>query len=119
MENTEVVRATVEAYTTQDRERAERLIADDYTFTSPWDDHIDRDAFFARCFPTADRLAWQRVVELAPVGGDQVFVLYEYELRTGERHRNVELATVRDGRITETQVFFGGAYGDRPPSDTK
>ena len=42
--------------------------------------------------------------------GDDVFVMYEYELKTGERHRNVEVLTVRDGQITEAQVFFGGRY---------
>ena len=44
-----------------------------------------------------------------PAGGGDVFAMYEYELReTGERHRNVELLTVRDGQVRETQVFFGG-----------
>jgi hypothetical protein len=38
-----------------------------------------------------------------------VISLYEYELHTGERYRNAEFAVVRDGRITEVQVFFGGA----------
>jgi hypothetical protein len=42
--------------------------------------------------------------------GDDVFVMYEYELKTGERHRNVEVLTVQDGQITEAQVFFGGRY---------
>jgi hypothetical protein len=37
-------------------------------------------------------------------------VLYEYELTTGERYRNVEVVTVRDGQLVETQVFFGGRY---------
>ena len=43
-----------------------------------------------------------------PADGDDVFVMYEYELKTGERHRNVELLTIRDARVVETQVFFGG-----------
>jgi hypothetical protein len=43
-------------------------------------------------------------------GDDDVFVMYEYELKTGERHRNVEVLTVRDDQITEVQVFFGGRY---------
>jgi hypothetical protein len=42
--------------------------------------------------------------------GDDVFVLYEYELEGGQRHRNAEVITVRDGRVTESQVFFGGRY---------
>jgi hypothetical protein len=34
--------------------------------------------------------------------------MYDYVLKTGEHHRNVEVLTVRDGTIVETQVFFGG-----------
>lgn len=108
MRHTDTVRAMIEAYLAQDRAAAESLVADDFVFTSPQDDHIDRAAFFARCFPTAERLAHQHIVELVPASGDDVFVMYEYELRTGDRHRNVELITVRDGRLTEVQVFFGG-----------
>jgi len=37
-----------------------------------------------------------------------VFILYEYELKSGGRHRNAEFITVRDGQLVETQVFFGG-----------
>jgi ketosteroid isomerase-like protein len=107
MSNTDVVRACLQSYVSQDRAVAERLIADDFVFTSPQDDHIDRAAFFARCFPTADRFTSQTVLEVAGTG-DEVFVRYEYELHGGERYRNVEVSTVRDGRITETEVYFGG-----------
>jgi ketosteroid isomerase-like protein len=105
---TEVVRAAFDAYRAQDRDAADRLMAGELTFTSPQDDHIDRAAYFERCFPTADRLASQEVLELVDAGDDGVFILYEYELKTGERHRNTEFITVRDGRIAEIQVFFGG-----------
>lgn len=108
MTNTDVIRAYFAAYLAQDRPAAERLTADELEFTSPQDDHIDRAAFFERCFPTADRVTSQQLLEVVPATGDDVFVRYEYELKTGERHRNVELITVRDGRITEIQVFFGG-----------
>ena len=37
-----------------------------------------------------------------------VFVMYEYDLKAGGTHRNVELITVVDNLITEVQVFFGG-----------
>lgn len=105
---TDVVRAAFDAYRAQDRDAAERLMAEQLTFTSPQDDRIDRVAYFERCFPTADRLVSQEVLELVEAGDDGVFILYEYELRTGERHRNTEFITVRDGRIVEIQVFFGG-----------
>ena len=38
--------------------------------------------------------------------------MYEYELATGERYRNIEFSTVRGGQLTETQVFFGGRLRD-------
>lgn len=108
MSNTDVVRAAFEAYLTQDRAAAGRLIAEDFVFTSPQDDHIDKAAFLDRCFPTAGRLRSQHIVELVAAGQDGVFIMYEYELKTGERHRNTEFITVRDGQLAETQVFFGG-----------
>ena len=108
MANTDVVRAMFEAYLAQDADTAARLLADDFVFTSPQDDHIDKAAFMKRCFPTADRLVAQEIVELASAGDDGVFIMYEYELKTGERHRNTEFITVRDGKLIETQVFFGG-----------
>jgi ketosteroid isomerase-like protein len=106
--NTEIVRACMESYIAQDRDTALRLIADDYVFSSPQDDHIGKEAFFERCFPTTWRLRWQKILQVVPGAGDDVFVMYEYELKTGERHRNVEVSTVREGRLRETQVFFGG-----------
>ena len=108
MSSTDVVRASFRAYIAQDRPAMERLLAEDFVFTSPQDDHIGKAEFLATCFPTADRLNSQEIVQLAGAGDDGVFILYEYELKTGDRHRNTEFITVRDGRLAETQVFFGG-----------
>jgi len=106
----DTVRAMFDSYLNQDRNAAERLLADAFVFTSPQDDHIDRAAFFERCFPTVNRLVRQDLLHVVQADDDDVFVMYEYELKTGERHRNVEVLTVHDGQITEAQVFFGGRY---------
>lgn len=103
-----VVEAAFRYYLSQDRDAAFALYADDFTFTSPQDDHIDRAAFFERCFPTAGRVREQRLLHVTPADEELVFVYYEYELTTGDRHRNVEAITVRDGLIQDVQVFFGG-----------
>lgn len=42
----EPVRAFFDSYLAQDRAAAERLAAEDFVFTSPQDDHIDRATFF-------------------------------------------------------------------------
>jgi ketosteroid isomerase-like protein len=108
MANTDTVRAAFDAYLAQDRDATERLLAGDFTFTSPQDDHIGKAAYLERCFPTADRFASHQILELVSAGGSGVFVLYEYELRAGGRYRNAEFITVRGGQLAETQVFFGG-----------
>jgi ketosteroid isomerase-like protein len=111
MHPTDIVRASFEAYLTQDRSRAEAIMADHLVFTSPQDDHIDREAYFERCFPTADRVRSQEILELVGSDGDGVFLMYEYQLTTGERHRNAEFIRVQDGQIVDIQVFFGGRVG--------
>ena len=108
MDDTDVVRAAFEAYLAQDLQAEERLLADDFVFTSPQDDHIDKAAFLQRCFPTAERLVSQVILELVAASPGAVFILYEYELRSGDRHRNAEYITVRGEQLVETQVFFGG-----------
>jgi ketosteroid isomerase-like protein len=106
--NADTVRATFAAYLDQDHAAADRLLADDFTFTSPQDDHIDKATWFDRCFPTVNRLASYELLQVAPTDGDDVFALYEYKLQGGGRYRNTEVLTIRDGRIHEVQVFFGG-----------
>lgn len=108
MSNSDTVRALFEAYRTQDRATAESLLADDFVFTSPQDDHIDKATYMERCFPTADRFVSQEVQHVVDLPGGDVFIMYEYRLNTGGQYRNTEVITVRDGQLTETQVFFGG-----------
>lgn len=104
----ETVRANFDAYLRQDRAACEALLSEDLTFTSPQDDHIDKSAFLERCFPTADRVSRQELMHVVRADEHSVFVMYEYDLKAGGTHRNVELITVVDNLITEVQVFFGG-----------
>ena len=112
MSNADVVRASLEAYRAQDRGTASALLAEAFVFTSPQDDHISKVEFLERCFPTADRFTEQRILHIAEVSDDEVFLLYEYALTTGGRYRNAEVITVRGGQLVETQVFFGGQVGE-------
>ncbi|MDP9241072.1 MAG: nuclear transport factor 2 family protein [Actinomycetota bacterium] len=105
---TAVVQAAFRHYLAEDHDAAFALYADDFSFTSPQDDHIDKAAFFERCFPTAGRVTDQRMLNVTPADDELVFVYYEYDLPTGDTHRNMEAITVRDGLIRDVQVFFGG-----------
>lgn len=46
---TDMVHNVFEAYRTKDRGLIEGLLAENFTFTSPYDDAIDRDEYFRRC----------------------------------------------------------------------
>ena len=108
MKPADIVRTYFESFVRQDWDRAETLIAEAFVFTSPQDDHIDRGSYFHRCFPTMDRVRRHELLRVTPTDAGDVFVLYEYELMTGEVHRNAEVLTVKGEQIIEIQVFFGG-----------
>lgn len=105
---TAITRAAFAAYRAGDQSAAEPLYAADFAFISPQDDHLDRAAFFQRCFPTAERFPGQRLLGVCALDDQRVLAYYEYELEGGAVFRNVEAITVRQGQIHEVQVFFGG-----------
>jgi hypothetical protein len=97
------------AFQAQNEAAARAMVTERFRFTSPQDDHLDRETYFEVCFPTIGHFASQIMMETAEVG-DTVLVRYEYELAdAGGRFRNMEALTVDDtGLITEVQVYFGG-----------
>ena len=101
-----VVRAAYEAYVTKDRAAIERLIADDFHFTSPLDNRIDRETYFARCWPNSDWIKGFDYINLVP-DGKRVFVTYEGHSTKGNRFRNTEILSVDNGQIVEVEVYFG------------
>jgi len=111
MQGPEVVRAWFHAFGTRDRAMAERLMADGFRFTSPYDDAIDGDEFFARCWHMPEGMSAPVVEQVAGDGADW-YVRYTVPHRDGD-FTNVEHMVVRDGRIASTRVFFGNpAVGD-------
>jgi len=101
-----IARAAYEAYIAKDRAAIERLIADDFHFTSPLDNRIDRATYFARCWPNS---AWIKDFDYINLvtDSDRVFVTYEGRSTKGSSFRNTEILTVRNGQIIEVEVYFG------------
>lgn len=104
----EVVRRFYVAYQQQDLATARSVLGDDLTFTSPQDDHIDKAAYLETCFPTADRFVATEVLEPTEAEPGLVIWRYRYELQDGSRFSNVEEIRVRDDRIVDIRVYFGG-----------
>jgi ketosteroid isomerase-like protein len=106
----ETVRAAYRAWETKDRASLERMVGEDFHFTSPYDDHIDRKAFFERCWPNAERIRRIDLTEVM-VRGDAAMVRYELTPAEGPRFHNAELLRFRDGKLAEVEVFFGEQNG--------
>jgi ketosteroid isomerase-like protein len=100
-----LVRAMYDAYAEKGRAAIERLIGDDFHFTSPLDNRIDRATYFVRCWPNSESIGSFNIIQIVP-DGERVFVTYEGSRGKG-KFRNTEVVTVREGRIVEVEVYFG------------
>jgi ketosteroid isomerase-like protein len=105
----EIVRAYFGAYESENRPAVERLLADNFTFTSPNDDAIDRATYFERCWPR-DEPSRDHTIEKIVVDGDKAFVTYSSSTSPGQRFRNTEVFTFCGERIVSVDVYFGAAY---------
>jgi ketosteroid isomerase-like protein len=107
-----IVRACYQAYADSDRAAAEAVIAEDFHFTSPLDNRIDRKTYFARCWPNNEWITGYEFVRLIR-DGDQVVATYVGQSSRGKPFRNTEVLTVRDGKIVEVEVYFGWSLPHR------
>jgi ketosteroid isomerase-like protein len=112
MDLTELAKGYYRAFERHDRSFMEENLRPDFTFTSPFDDHIDRSAYFARCWPKEplhQKFDFVTVMQ----DGEKVFVAYDATMHIPNsthpdaRFRNAELLTFQDGRLKSVEVFFG------------
>ena len=108
---TATARALFEAFFERRRNDAELLISDDFAFTSPYDDAINRAAYFARCWSNGDRFLDFKI-ERAAEDADGVFVTYACKLKDGNVLRNTEYLKVRHDQVVHVEVYFGATYRD-------
>jgi len=112
-----IVRACQQAYVDKDRARIEALLADDYHFTSPIDNALDRATYLKICWPNSAVISrFENIYEFEQ--GDRAFVVYEAHTSTGKRFRNSEAYTVRGGKLVATEVYFGWNVPHNVPRGT-
>src|SRR3954454_9094381 len=109
-----VARALYDAFAAGDRAFFEERLREDFTFSSPPDPQLDRDGWFARCWPaagTGQAFTHRRLIE----AGDEVVVTYDLQRGDGGIGTNTEVVTVDDdGRIARVEVYFGWELHSSP-----
>jgi ketosteroid isomerase-like protein len=110
-----IVRKAYQAYVANDRAMIEAVIADDFHFTSPLDNRIDRRTYFDRCWKNSEMITGFDFIYLVR-DGERVFVTYEGQSKSGRPFRNTEILTVKDGKIAEVEVYFGWSIPHDAPA---
>jgi ketosteroid isomerase-like protein len=105
----EIIRALFAAYLANDRKSVEDALTDDFRFTSPYDDEIDKATYFARCWRNTDWIE-RHDLERIFVEGDEAFVTYKCVAKGGKNFRNTEFFSFEGDKIKRIDVYFGATY---------
>jgi ketosteroid isomerase-like protein len=100
------IRAIFAAYLSNDRKAVEDFLTDDFRFTSPYDDGIDKATYFARCWRGSDWIE-RHELEKIVVEGNEAFVTYQCVAKGGKAFRNTEFFVFEGDRIKRIDVYFG------------
>ena len=105
----EIIRALFAAYLSNDRATVENSFIEDFRFTSPFDDEIDRPTYFARCWRGSDWIERQELERIV-VEGEGAFVTYRCVAKGGKSFRNTEFFTFEGDKVRRIDVYFGATY---------
>ncbi|GGI26713.1 hypothetical protein GCM10010987_40770 [Bradyrhizobium guangdongense] len=92
----------------------EALLADDYHFSSPVDNELDRATYLRRCWPNSEKISSFDEV-LATEDGNRAVIVYEGAAAGGHRFRNSEVTTARGGQIVRVEVYWGWDIPHKAP----
>ena len=100
-----LIRGCYAAYESKDRNAIEELLSDDFTFSSPLDDHIDRKKYFERCWPNSKNIRSFAIEKLFEKD-NEAFVRYEGTRNDGGKWRCTEFFRIEGNKIKEVEVYF-------------
>jgi ketosteroid isomerase-like protein len=107
----DLVRGVFAAYRANDRQSVEDSLTEDFRFTSPFDDGIDKATYFAKCWRDTGWIERQDLERIF-VDGDAAFVTYQCVAKDGKRFRNTEFFVFAGDRVRSIDVYFGAEYRD-------
>ena len=105
----DTIRRLFAAYLSNDRQFVEDAFSDDFRFTSPYDDAIDKPTYFERCWKGSDWIERHELERLF-VEGDEAVVTYRCVARGGRSFRNTEFFAFDGDKVKRIDVYFGASY---------
>jgi len=112
MDLIEKAKSYYRAYERHDPSYVAAELAEGFTFTSPFDDHIGREEYFRRCWP---REPLHQKFDFLAVAqdGERVTVVYRCQMRRPNAVHpdmsfcNAEMLAFENGKLKSVTVFFG------------
>jgi ketosteroid isomerase-like protein len=104
-----IIRALFAAYMANDRKAVEEALTEDFRFTSPYDDRIDRKTYFERCWRDTGWIEGHELEKIL-VEGDEAFVTYKCLAKGGKSFRNTEFFAFAGDKVKSIDVYFGASY---------
>jgi ketosteroid isomerase-like protein len=83
------------------------LVANNFTFSSPVDDHISKSSFKTGCWDTQAKLIERFDLKRVIGNGNDAFVMYVCHTTNGKTFRNVEYFRFRDEKVEAVECYFG------------
>jgi hypothetical protein len=105
MTNEQIIRAYYAGWEKSDWDEIESKLADDFTFTSPYDDHLDKKAYKERCWRGADSIHAYDFLTIME-HGNKAFARWNCLIQ-GKLVNNTEYFLFEDGKIKAIEVYFG------------
>jgi len=106
MDREATVRGLFAAYLANRKDEVSDMLTEDFTFSSPRDDHIDKATYFERCWPQPP--AFHAIhIERVSLEDNEALVRYRAEKLDGGAFRNVEVIRFHGDRIASVEVYFG------------
>ena len=106
-QNEETIRKYYAAWQTPEWHPIDVLLTDDFTFSSPLDDHISKSAFKKGCWETQHGLIERQDLKQVIGTGDDAFVMYVCHTTNGKTFRNVEYLRLKDQKVQAIECYFG------------
>ena len=109
--NAETIRNFYAAWEKKDWGSLDTLVANNFTFSSPVDDHISKSSYKTGCWDTQARLIERFDLKRVIASGNDAFVLYVCHTKAGKTFRNVEYFRFSDEKVAAVECYFGSPSG--------
>jgi SnoaL-like domain len=105
--NEEAIRRYYAAWETNQWQPIDVMLTDDFTFSSPVDDHISKSAFKKGCWDTQHALIERHDLKHVVGAGNDAFVMYVCHTTNGKAFRNVEYLRLKEEKVQAIECYFG------------